>query len=94
MDEHLESRVCDRLRSLKAAKHQPVELKVFPADMGNDVNLRCPGDESPHVDFPHMNWSRQQLQRFAHAAVPVTDEVATLASRVAEHLKTMGAAWN
>jgi len=25
-----------------------------------------------------MNWSRQQLQRFAHAAVPVTDEVATL----------------
>ena len=78
IDERLESRVRDRLRSLKAAKYQPVELKVFPADMGNNVNLRCPGDECPHVDFPHMNWSRQQLQRLAHSAVPMTEEVATL----------------
>ena len=52
IDESLESRVRNRLRSLKSAKHQPIELKIFSTDMGYYVDLRCPSDECPHVDFP------------------------------------------
>ena len=72
IDESLESRVRNRLRSLKSAKHQPIELKIFSTDMGYYVDLRCPSDECPHVDFPRRNWSRQHPQRSAHAAVPWT----------------------
>jgi hypothetical protein len=52
IDESLESRVRNRLGSLKSAKHQPIELKIFSTDMGYYVDLRCPSDECPHVDFP------------------------------------------
>jgi hypothetical protein len=50
--ERLKSRVRDHLRALKPAKYQPIEFKVFPADMSNDVDLRGTDDERPHVKFP------------------------------------------
>jgi len=53
LDQRLKSRVCDRLRSFKPAKYQAVEFKVFPADMSNNVDLRGPDDERPHVKSPH-----------------------------------------
>jgi len=51
--ERLKSRVRDHLRTLKPAKYQPIEFKVFPAEMSNDVDLRGTDDERPHVKSPH-----------------------------------------
>ena len=52
IDERLKSRVSNRLRSLKPAKYQPIEFKIFPADMSNDVDLRGPDDKCAHVESP------------------------------------------
>jgi hypothetical protein len=38
IDQRLKSRISNRLRSLKPAKYQPIEFKIFPADMSNDVD--------------------------------------------------------
>src|ERR1700722_15209292 len=72
IDQRLESRVRDRLRSLKAVKHQPIEFKVFSADMRNDVDLRCPDDECPHVVSPNTNWSRQHLNALHTPRFPLS----------------------
>ena len=67
IDQRLKSRVCDHLRSLKSAKYQSIEFKVFAADMSDDVDLRSPDNERPHVKFrpldlvPSLN-SQQALQ--------------------------------
>ncbi len=49
INEGSKSGVRNRLRSLKPAKYQTIELKVFPADMSNHADLRCPSDERAHV---------------------------------------------
>jgi hypothetical protein len=71
IDESLESRVRNRLGSLKSAKHQPIELKIFSTDMGYYVDLRCPSEVRMSIS-PHRNWSHQHPQRSARAAVPWT----------------------
>jgi len=68
IDQCLKSRVRDHLRSLKPAKYQPIEFKVFPADMSNNVDIRGPDDERPHVKFPPSelvpSLNSQQARRF------------------------------
>jgi hypothetical protein len=46
------SGVRNHFRSLKPAKHEPIELKIFPAYMSNNVYPRGPGNECPHGDLP------------------------------------------
>jgi hypothetical protein len=50
IDKPLKSRVSEGLRALKPLKYQPIEFKVFSADMSNDVDLRGPDDECPQAD--------------------------------------------
>ena len=49
IEQRLKSRVSNRFRSLKPGKYQPIEFKIFPADMSNDVDLRGPDDKCARV---------------------------------------------
>jgi hypothetical protein len=53
IDKRLKSRVSERLRPPKPPKYQPIEFKVFSADMSNDVDLRGPNDKCPHKLIPN-----------------------------------------
>jgi hypothetical protein len=67
----LKSRIRNCGASIEPGKHKPVEFKVFLADLGNNVDLCCPDDERPHIDFLHSDCPSDPLNA-QHGRAPAS----------------------